>query len=147
MIIDIKGKGTNVSYVIKMAQYDDESYQIILVKKLEHIYKRLNAICVNQEVFLRCPDWKSLFVKIGNINYLLSRLEYDKLNKAVNNYLSYGKELQLALPIALFDSIDSNTGKITKPGVTILDFVQNTISADPYKEWKDRIKPEFYLLF
>lgn len=136
-IIVVKGK--------KVGEFERETGTLIFHKKLSHLYKRLNSFCVNAEV-LKLFSWKYiLFVCENNTEYRISKIEFDKLFNILNMYISFGEERQVAIPIAMLDTINSETKRIERCGVPVKEFIEGKTCVSPYGNWKERISLKYYL--
>jgi len=129
----------------KVGVFEESTGTLIFNKKITHIYKTLNSFCVNSEVLSRY-DWKNILFKCDfNTEYKICKIEFDKLFDALNMYISFGDERQVAIPIAMMDTIDSLTKIVKVYGTTVRDFIDKKISLHPYQSWKSRINLKYYL--
>lgn len=129
----------------KVGEFESETGTLIFNKKITHLYKALNSFCVNTEV-LNTYDWKYILFRCDfNTEYKISRIEFEKLFGSLNMYISFGAEKQLAIPIAMMDTIDSITKIVKAYGTTVKDFIDKKISLNPYQSWKNRINLNYFL--
>ncbi len=129
----------------KVGVFEESTGTLIFNKKITHIYKALNSFCVNSEVLSRY-DWKNILFKCDfDTEYRISKIEFDKLFNTLNMYISFGDEKQVAIPIAMMDTVDSLTKIVKVYGTTVKDFIDKKISLPPYQAWKRRIDLKYFL--
>lgn len=100
--------------------------------KGRHIYRVLNAWCVNTEILPFATS--SLVIDVGNSElYVIKMYRLEQLRAKLNMYITFKDERQLAIPIECWDKF--STGTLPDSiGVSPSEFVENAPGR-----WKSRI--------
>lgn len=115
-------------------------------RKLEHIYKNLQAFCFSKSVLEKVPDWKKIIIKTNHTIFEIERTDFEALNKYLNLFISFGTDVQIAIPLKMFSEKDIDTEIEKRSQMTVIDFVEKIVfQNDAYKAWKNRLKKEYYM--
>lgn len=130
--LTIKSYGKNM--VVGM--YDAESRTIFINKSINHLFRNLNAFCVNSELLPQSTGWHTIAFKISyDTAYTISKMKFEELLRRAEIKIYHRNETQFAIPLALLDTKNNITGKIEKDGQSLDTFFKETIKKDPYKGW------------
>ena len=124
--------------------YDPETNTLVFAKKMNHLYKNLNAFCVNYDILVRYPDWKKIRMVCEELVFVISRDDYENFSGRLNNFISYCDEKQVAIPICIFSKYDKNTHKTYQSGKTAEEFVTTETLKPEYANWTKRIKANYF---
>lgn len=103
----------------------------------KHLYRNLNAFQFNEEVFKLCPDWEKIEITTSEFILSIPRERFDLFKKNFNCHTRWKDEVQLAIPVAMFEKRDRNTGIVLSSPMTLPDFCQ-AIKNPPYIMWQSR---------
>lgn len=112
-----------------------------------HFYRVLCSWCINTE--LLDLQWK--FLEIYDATeikrYVISRDKIQTISKAINMFIAFGDERQLAIPLIVWDVYSGTISKLpTQIGIGVVD-VRNLfgdrawmIRNQEYGRWSERVK-------
>lgn len=97
-----------------------------------HLYRKLNAFCINELLF-RNVDIHGFLFSTALVDYYISKQTICEFKEHFNPYISFNCEKQLALPLAIMDTTNKMTGE-QQHGLIIDNFVPKYI----YSGWYGR---------
>lgn len=103
----------------------------------KHLYRNLNAFQFNEEVFKLCSDWEVIEINTRTFRLTINRPEFELFKKTFNVHTRWKDEIQLAIPVAMFEKRDRITNEVIDKQMSILDFC-TAINSAPYEAWKNR---------
>lgn len=119
-----------------VGMYDAGSRTIIINKSINHLFRNLNAFCINSELLPQSTGWHTIAFKINyDTSYIISKMKFEELLRRAETKIYHRNETQFAIPLALLDARNNITGKIEKDGEPLDIFFTETIKKDPYKGW------------
>lgn len=113
----------------------------ILMKRVRsrHLYRVLNAWCVNTEIVAICKKRFIVALPDGD-RYIISISKVSQLRSKLNMFVTLGTERQLAIPLECWDYYVRNINPATEPefpaaiGLSADEFV-----AAPDGRWRSRL--------
>jgi len=115
-------------------------------RKIEHIYKNLQSFCFSKSVLDKIPDWRKIVIKTNHIIFEIERTDFEALSKYLNLFISFGTDVQIAIPLKMFSEKDIDTEIEKRTQMTVVDFVEKVVfQNDAYRNWKNRLKKEYYM--
>ena len=129
----------------KVGEFNIDTKVFETKRKLEHIYKNLQSFCFSKSVLEKIPDWKKIIVKTNHTIFEIERTDFEALAKYLNLFISFGTDVQIAIPIKMFSEKDIDTEIEKRCQMTVADFIENVIfKIDAYSAWKNRLKKTYY---
>lgn len=115
-------------------------------RKIEHIYKNLQSFCFSKSVLDKIPDWRKIVIKTNHIIFEIERTDFEALGKYLNLFISFGTDVQIAIPLKMFSEKDIDTEIEKRTQMTVIDFIEKIVfQNDAYRNWKNRLKKEYYM--
>lgn len=97
-----------------------------------HLYRKLNAFCINELLF-RNVDIHGFLFSTSIDDYYISKQTICEFKEYFNPYLSFNGERQLALPLIIMSCKNKMTGEETS-GIATSDFADK----GHYSGWSSR---------
>jgi hypothetical protein len=98
----------------------------------KHLYRKLNAFCIN-EVLFRNIDIHGFLFSTALVDYYISKQAICEFKEHFNPYISFNGEKQLAFPLIIMEACNKKTGE-NECGIATTAFVPNGI----YSGWITR---------
>lgn len=97
-----------------------------------HLYRKLNAFCIN-EILFRDVNIHAFLFSTALEDYFITKQTICEFKEYYNPYLSFNGERQLALPLIIMNCQNKMTGEETS-GIATSDF----IDKGKYSGWSTR---------